>query len=78
MVGNSANIYAADGPRYLAGGAATAADALLVAVLAIIARFVLRAQNRKLAARDAFESGELETQPRNPNTTTPVGFRYIL
>ncbi|KAI1480845.1 MFS general substrate transporter [Daldinia eschscholtzii] len=84
MVGNSANIYgtymypAADGPRYLTGGAATAADALLVAVLAIIARFVLQAQNRKLAARDAFESGELETQPRNPNTTTPVGFRYIL
>lgn len=67
-----------DGPRYLAGGSATAADALLVAVLAIVARLVLQRQNRKLAIREASESDELQAQSANPITTTPVGFRYIL
>ncbi|KAI2784178.1 MFS general substrate transporter [Daldinia loculata] len=84
MIGNSANIYgtymypSVDGPRYLAGGSATAADALLVAVLAIVARLVLQRQNRKLAIREASESDELQAQSANPITTTPVGFRYIL
>ncbi|KAI8959551.1 MFS general substrate transporter [Daldinia sp. FL1419] len=84
MVGNTANIYgtymypSVDGPRYLVGGSATAADALLVAVLAIVARLVLQRQNRKLASREASDPDEPQMQPRELEPNAPVGFRYIL
>ncbi|KAI1124160.1 allantoate permease [Nemania abortiva] len=72
LVGNAGNIYgsymypASDGPRYLAGGAATAGVALLVAVLALTVRLVLRKENKRLAEREASEP------------ETEAGFRYIL
>ncbi|KAI4866527.1 putative MFS transporter [Hypoxylon rubiginosum] len=89
MVGNTANIYgtymypSSEGPRYLAGGAATAADCLLVAVLAVAARLVLQRQNKKLAAREAFESsdGHSPEPPvggRDATAAAASGFRYIL
>ncbi|KAI1399129.1 putative MFS transporter [Hypoxylon fuscum] len=84
MIGNTSNIYgsymypATDGPRYLAGGSATAADALLVAVLTIIARLVLQRENRKLAAREAFESDGRTPQSVDQEEVAPVGFRYML
>ncbi|KAJ8130930.1 hypothetical protein O1611_g2700 [Lasiodiplodia mahajangana] len=75
LVGNSANIYgsymypASDGPRYLPGGAATAGVAFLVAVVALVARLVLKRENKKLAEREASEpeAGAVDG-----------GFRYIL
>ncbi|KAI0450384.1 allantoate permease [Xylaria acuta] len=81
LVGNSANIYgsymypSSDGPGYLPGGAATAGVAFLVAVLALVTRFVLQKENKRLAEREA---SELEgTAADNPELITP-GFRYIL
>ncbi|CAJ2512037.1 Uu.00g076620.m01.CDS01 [Anthostomella pinea] len=73
MIGNCANIYgsymypATDGPGYVAGGSATAVVASLVAVLALVIRFVLQRENRKMAEREAFEADG-----------RGVGFRYIL
>ncbi|KAI1780774.1 putative MFS transporter [Hypoxylon cercidicola] len=87
MIGNTANIYgtymypSSQGPRYLPGGAATAADCLLVALLAIVARLVLQRQNKKLAAREAFESSDghsPEPLAGGQEAGTPTGFRYIL
>ncbi|KAI0181712.1 putative MFS transporter [Hypoxylon sp. FL1284] len=88
MVGNTANIYgtymypSSDGPRYLKGGAATAADCLLIAVLAVVARLVLSRQNRELAARDALLEAEAAGGPSSPEdrdaASAPPGFRYML
>lgn len=81
LIGNSSNIYgsymypSSDGPRYLPGGAATAGVALLVAVLALVARIVLQRENKRLAERDASEPEA--TIRDNPDTAAP-GFRYIL
>ncbi|KAI1389214.1 putative MFS transporter [Hypoxylon trugodes] len=83
MVGNTANIYgtymypSVQGPRYLAGGSATAAVGVLVALLAVTARLVLQHQNKKLANREVFES-EHPGQTEDREGATPVGFRYIL
>ncbi|KAI2465788.1 putative MFS transporter [Annulohypoxylon bovei var. microspora] len=84
MIGNTANIYgtymypSVDGPRYLAGGSATAGVALLVALLAIVARLVLDRENKKLAIREEFESSGNPTQLRDPEEAAPTGFRYNL
>ncbi|KAI0856888.1 allantoate permease [Xylaria cubensis] len=81
LVGNSANIYgsymypSSDGPRYLPGGAATAGVALLVAVLALLARFVLQKENKRLAELEVSEVDG--TAVDNPDVAAP-GFRYIL
>ncbi|KAI1825787.1 allantoate permease [Xylaria intraflava] len=80
LVGNAANIYgsymypASDGPRYLGGGAATAAVALLVAILAGVVRLILQRENRKLEERDTTESDDAARRPGE----VPHGFRYIL
>jgi hypothetical protein len=80
-IGNVANIYgsymypASDGPRYLPGGAATAVVAFLVAVLALVARLVLKRENKKLAEREAFVSDGRAVD--NPEAMA-IGFRYIL
>ncbi|KAI0025283.1 allantoate permease [Xylariomycetidae sp. FL0641] len=82
MIGNTANIYgsymypATDGPRYLPGGCATAAIAFLVAVQALIIRFVLQNQNKKLAEREVFEAGDVNMSADDGERA--VGFRYIL
>ncbi|KAI0441063.1 allantoate permease [Xylaria telfairii] len=81
LVGNTGNIYgsymypSSDGPRYLPGGAATAGVAFLVAALALLTRFVLQKENKRLAER---EVSEFEgTAVDSPEVAAP-GFRYIL
>lgn len=71
---------AVDGPRYLAGGAATAGVALLVVLLTLIARFELQRQNKKLARREEFEANGNPTRPGDTEEAgaAPVGFRYTL
>ncbi|KAI1084549.1 putative MFS transporter [Whalleya microplaca] len=85
MIGNTSNIYgsymypSSDGPRYLAGGAATAGVSVLVAALAIVARLVLQRQNKKLAEREVFESdGQVVNLHAEDREAGAVGFRYIL
>ena len=68
------------GPRYVPGGASTAAVALLVAILALTIRFILSHQNKKLAERDAAEaSGEAPSRAHGgASDERATGFRYIL
>lgn len=81
LIGNSANIYgsymypATDGPRYLPGGIATAVVALSVAIVALVARFVLQRENKRLAERDATVP---EADIVNNPEAAAFGFRYIL
>ncbi|OOF98987.1 hypothetical protein ASPCADRAFT_394317 [Aspergillus carbonarius ITEM 5010] len=81
MIGNTASIYgsymwpSSSGPRYIAGGSATAGIALLVAILAFVIRVVHARMNKKLDLaqedrQDVVDSDNLEA--RN------AGFRYIL
>ncbi|KAI1840158.1 hypothetical protein JX265_009371 [Neoarthrinium moseri] len=84
MIGNCANIYgsymypASDGPRYLAGGCATAAVALIVAIMALIVRLVLQRDNRKLAARETLDAEGNVVGPTGGLDERAVGFRYVL
>ncbi|KAL4912060.1 major facilitator superfamily domain-containing protein [Aspergillus aurantiobrunneus] len=76
MVGNTASIYgsymwpSSSGPRYVPGGSATAAVALLVAVLAYVIRIVHVRMNSELSRRESVEGDETLDAPR--------GFRFIL
>lgn len=58
------------GPRYVPGGSATAAVALLVAVMAVVIRTVHVKMNKGLQHRENVEDDEALEAPR--------GFRYIL
>ncbi|KAK6825967.1 MFS transporter [Apiospora arundinis] len=87
MIGNSANIYgpymypASQGPRYLPGGAGTAAVALVTALLALTVRMVLSRENRKLEARESIDSEGNVTAGVNHHGNVDeraVGFRYVL
>ncbi|KAK6844338.1 MFS transporter [Apiospora arundinis] len=87
MIGNSANIYgpymypASQGPRYLPGGAGTAAVALVTALLALTVRMVLSRENRKLEARESIDSEGNVTAGVNRHGNVDeraVGFRYVL
>lgn len=46
-----------DAPRYIPGGSATAAVALVVAVLAFVIMTVLKKQNKALAGRGVVDAG---------------------
>ncbi|KAL4792229.1 major facilitator superfamily domain-containing protein [Aspergillus venezuelensis] len=76
MIGNTASIYgsymwpSSSGPRYVPGGSATAAVALLVAVMAFVIRTVHNRMNRRLVERENVGDDEVLDAPR--------GFRYIL
>ncbi|KAI9371091.1 major facilitator superfamily domain-containing protein [Aspergillus egyptiacus] len=76
MIGNTASIYGSymwpesSGPRYVPGGSATAAVALLVAAMAFVIRSVHVRMNRRLAERENTLSEEELEAPR--------GFRFIL
>ncbi|KAE8416739.1 major facilitator superfamily domain-containing protein [Aspergillus pseudocaelatus] len=79
MIGNTASIYgsymwpSSSGPRYIAGGSATAGIALLVAILAFVIRMVHSRMNKRLdMAQDSsqVEDGGLEGRH--------TGIRYIL
>ncbi|EIT80984.1 permease of the major facilitator superfamily [Aspergillus oryzae 3.042] len=64
MIGNTASIYgsymwpSSSGPRYIAGGGATAAIAFLVAILALVIRMVHSQMNKRLdLAQESSQSG---------------------
>ncbi|KAK8215934.1 MFS transporter [Phyllosticta capitalensis] len=92
MLGNASNIYApymypsSDSPRYVAGGIATAAFSLMVALLAFVIRFWLAAENKKMDRAEADEFGavaEGEGEVRATGGAVESGngtvrFRYIL
>ena len=87
MIGNTANIYgpymypASQGPRYLPGGAGTAAVALVTALLALTVRVVLARENRKLEARESIDSEGNVTAGAGQGGAVDeraVGFRYVL
>lgn len=67
MLGNTASIYgsymwpSSSGPRYIPGGSATAAVALLVAVLALVIRLVHARLNRELQQQEEFNN-----EPQHP------------
>lgn len=67
---------ASDGPRYLAGGAATAGVAFLCAALALVTRLVLQRANKGLAEREA--AAESEGTAADGSEILAPGFRYIL
>lgn len=77
MIGNTASIYgsymwpSSSGPQYVPGGSATAAVALLVAVMAYVIRVVHVRKNRGLARREEEVDGDDELE-------APRGFRFIL
>ncbi|KAJ5115695.1 Major facilitator superfamily domain general substrate transporter [Penicillium angulare] len=81
MIGNTASIYgsymwpASSGPRYLPGGSATAAIALVVALVALVIRLVHARMNKQLEAAEA--SQDLSVDSNDPESRT-TGFRYIL
>lgn len=80
MIGNTASIYgsymwpSSSGPRYIAGGSATAGIALLVAIIAFVIRAVHLRMNKELDAAEQDRGGhEVDNlEARN------AGFRYIL
>ena len=60
-------------PRYIAGGSANAAICVLVAVVALVLRFVHIHENKKLARAEE-EDGGLETRDTGESS---IGFRYV-
>ncbi|KAJ5887029.1 uncharacterized protein N7473_009703 [Penicillium subrubescens] len=80
MLGNTASIYgsymwpSSSGPRYIPGGSATAAIALLVALIALVIRLVHKNMNKRLEAAES--SGDVP--PGDNLESRAVGFRYIL
>ncbi|KAJ5459536.1 uncharacterized protein N7458_001088 [Penicillium daleae] len=80
MLGNTASIYgsymwpSSSGPRYIPGGSATAAIALLVALIALVIRLVHMNMNRRLEAAETSE----DVPPGDNLESRAVGFRYIL
>ncbi|KAF2089114.1 MFS general substrate transporter [Saccharata proteae CBS 121410] len=85
MIGNCANIYgpymypSSDSPRYIAGGSAMAGIAVLVAAEALVIRFILRRENKRLAEEEVLDSGgNLQNLHADRPDARAVGFRYIL
>lgn len=81
MLGNVASTYgsflypATEGPRYVKGGAVMAGISFLCAVMALVIRYIMKYENRKL------EKSELEDRGKDVETNAGVrevnGFRYI-
>ena len=82
MIGNTASIYgsymwpSSSGPRYIPGGSATAAIALLVALFALIIRLVHIRMNQRL--EEAETSQDIHATDDNRLESRAIGFRYIL
>ncbi|KAJ5998414.1 hypothetical protein N7451_006224 [Penicillium sp. IBT 35674x] len=82
MIGNTASIYGSymwpesSGPRYVPGGSATAAIALLVAVVALVIRLVHVKMNKRL--EEAESSQDIPPLDTNCLESRITGFRYIL
>lgn len=82
MLGNTASIYGSymwpdsSGPQYIPGGSATAAIALLVAIIAFIIRIVHAKMNHNLEEQESTRN--LQTTGADHLETRSSGFRYIL
>lgn len=78
MIGNCASIWgsyiypASSAPRYILGGSINASMCVVVALLALVLRYVHQYENKKLdkAERDA-QFGEVDQEQEN------TGFRYV-
>ncbi|KAM0224754.1 hypothetical protein ACHAQD_001548 [Fusarium lateritium] len=86
MIGNTASIYgsymypASDGPQYTPGGSANAAICVIVALLALMLRYVHKWENKKLdkAEREAANGVDHQDGKMDVATATRgTGFRYI-
>ncbi|WYZ45308.1 hypothetical protein EsH8_VIII_000624 [Colletotrichum jinshuiense] len=88
MIGNTATIYgsylypSSTGPQYVPGGSANAVICLLVAVLAIVLRYLHKWENKKLErveqeAADVAEGGGEKMPVDLTQEKRAAGFRYI-
>ncbi|KAF6527342.1 hypothetical protein ACKRZS_004438 [Fusarium odoratissimum] len=87
MIGNTASIYGSymypskDGPQYTPGGSANAAICVIVALLALLLRYVHKWENKKLDKAEAeanavaTEDGKIDMAAATG--TQRSGFRYI-
>ena len=84
MIGNTASIYgsymypATAAPRYIPGGTANTVICLMVALLALVLRFVHVKENReleRLEERELADSGQAGTGDSGGRRT--AGFRYV-
>jgi hypothetical protein len=86
MIGNTASIYgsymypSSDGPQYTPGGSANAAICVIVALLALMLRYVHKWENKKLDKAEQ-EANAVDHQDAKMDmataTTRGTGFRYI-
>ncbi|KAH7309691.1 major facilitator superfamily domain-containing protein [Stachybotrys elegans] len=84
MIGNTATIYgsymypASSGPQYIPGGSANAIICLVVAILALVLRFIHIKENKKLEQAEMEDSkyGGKEHTSEVPDKRA-FGFRYI-
>lgn len=84
MIGNTATIYgsymypATAAPRYIPGGTANTVICLMVALLALVLRFVHVKENKeleKLEDRELADGGQAGNGGSGDNRAT--GFRYV-
>jgi hypothetical protein len=81
MFGNTASIYGSymypksAGPRYIPGGSANAAICVLVALVALILRFVHIHENKKLVKAEEEAMSEFDGQNVGERN---IGFRYVV
>lgn len=82
MIGNTASIYgsymypASASPRYIPGGTANTVICLLVAVMAVLLRFVHIRENKKLEAQEADDVAN-GGRAKAGEDRRAVGFRYV-
>jgi hypothetical protein len=81
MFGNTASIYGSymypksASPRYIPGGSANAVICVLVAVVALVLRFVHVRENEKLERKEEEAMGEFE---KGNGGERREGFRYVV
>lgn len=67
-----------DSPRYIAGGSATAAVCVICALIALVVRFCLKRENKKLEIMENTRLEENIGHTRDEVDVRAIGFRYIL
>ncbi|KAM0494984.1 hypothetical protein ACHAP8_008362 [Fusarium lateritium] len=84
MIGNTASIYgsymypSSDGPQYIPGGSANTAICVLVALLALMLRYVHKWENKKLDKAEAEANAITEESGKTTGSQLrESGFRYI-
>lgn len=85
MLGNTSSIYgsymypSSASPRYIPGGVANTVICLLVALLALVLRFIHIKENRKLEALEREPAGAESGQVRDHTgrDKRAAGFRYV-